>query len=591
MVTVRLETLAVERVNALATTAGDYSKCDAGFSSTANEPRFGGGRPYRPTANRRLTLSAWKKSANNAAAPSSKKDKPAVWVPCSVPIENQAGQGRASQLRADRMINFRQRLPVIAGILALAALLRCLAILAWFLLNGDTEALHYPDSATYLAPAQSLLEHGTLERNGSPEIIRGPGYPLLLTLGLAAGHVEAVTVALQILFSVATVYLIYRSALELADGQTRTALIAAAFYAVEPLSVVYCCFVLTETLFTFLIASFLFALIHFLKYDSARSLLTAAVLLSASAFVRPVSYYLPLVVASVLLFAAPRNRGFWRPVGLTTGFLLACAIPLGAWPVRNWQLADYPGFSAIVEYNLYFYQQAAVTASLEGRSLEDVQAELGVTDPQRVLQQHPEWKDFSKGELHVRMGTTAKQFIRQHPLTYAKNHLRNIFSLLITPGSSDVVRLAGNFGGKIHASRDQVNSSGSLGTVAAGGRGRIVTALFLAGIAAAYLMLASYGCYQHLPARQQWTLIAIGAYFWFVSCLPQPPARLRHPLMPILCLLAAYGVSALIARARLSKGCQESFATSAHREVAGPQFAKADRTLRQVSKRWQIKGS
>lgn len=251
----------------------------------------------------------------------------------------------------------------------------------------------------------------------------------------------------------------------MADGQTRIALLAAALYAIEPLSVVYSCLMLSETLFTFLIASFLPALIHYLKRDSARSLLIAAVFLSASAFVRQVSYYLPLVVTAVLLVAAPRDRRFWRPVGLATGFLLACALPLGAWQVRNRQLADYGGFSAIVENGLYFYQQAAVTASLEGRSLEEVQADLGILDPQRVLGQHPEWQGLSDGELHVRMGAEARRVIRQHPLTYAKNHLRNIFSLLITPGWGDVVKLTGTFGDKTQGSGDKTASSGSLGTV------------------------------------------------------------------------------------------------------------------------------
>ncbi len=160
------------------------------------------------------------------------------------------------------MFSHRPKLSAIACILALAALVRCLAILAWWLLNGDPSALHYPDTATYLAPARSLLEHGTFERDGSPEIIRGPGYPLLLTIGLAAGHVEAVTIGLQLLLSVATVYVIYHCALSLSEGQARVALIAAALYAVEPLSVVHSCLLLTETLFTFLIASFLGALFN-----------------------------------------------------------------------------------------------------------------------------------------------------------------------------------------------------------------------------------------------------------------------------------------------------------------------------------------
>ncbi len=271
-------------------------------------------------------------------------------------------------------------------------------------------------------------------------------------------------------------------------------------------------------------------------------------LLAASAFVRPVSYYLPLVVSAIVLFAAVRDRGLWRPLGLATSFFMVCALPLGAWQVRNWKLAEYPGFSAIVENGLYFYQQAAVTAALEDRPLEVVQAEMGIVDPQGPLRQHPEWQGLSAGELHVHMGAEAKRVIRQHPLTYAKNHLRNIFRLLITPGSGDIVRLTGNFGRQERSATEQAVARGRLGYVAAGGLARIATAMILSGIAVTYMFLAAYGILQPTPARLRWTMIAIAAYFWVVTCLPQAAARLRHPLMPLLCLLAAQGVAALVAR-------------------------------------------
>jgi 4-amino-4-deoxy-L-arabinose transferase-like glycosyltransferase len=447
------------------------------------------------------------------------------------------------------VLNERRRVPAIALILGLALLLRCLLVLTWFVLDGDRLALHYPDTATYLAPAHSLLANGTFERDASPEIIRGPGYPLLLSLGLAVGSVEGVTISLQILLSVATVYLIYRCALTI-DPRMKVALLAATLYAIEPLSVMYCCFLLTETLFTFLLVGFLFFLLRFLRDRATSSLCVAGLLLIASAFVRPVSYYLPIVIGGLLLVTTSRDRRVWQPVAWAAGFFLCCALPLGAWQLRNWHLTQYPGFSAIVESDLYFYQQAQVIAALEGRSLEDVQTKLGKFDPEVVFQQHPTWQGLSPGQLHVQMGVEAKQVIASHPLVYAGLHLRSILTALVTPGSGDVMRLTKSFGGRGQPITSTAGESSVIGRVASGGQVRIVVAVALSALAAVYVMVAICGCFQEIPWRFRWTLLAIGGYFWFVSCLPQPPARLRHPLMPILCLLAAHGITALIPRVR-----------------------------------------
>ncbi len=60
---------------------------------------------------------------------------------------------------------------------------------------ADLHTLHTDDTPTYLAPAESLLASGTFYGGTVPEIFRTPGYPLLLTAGLWAGHVELITVA------------------------------------------------------------------------------------------------------------------------------------------------------------------------------------------------------------------------------------------------------------------------------------------------------------------------------------------------------------------------------------------------------------
>ena len=69
---------------------------------------------------------------------------------------------------------------------------------------------HGDDTLSYLGPARSLIESGQYNGPDGPELLRTPGYPLLLTAGIAAGHVEVVTVALQILLGLISVAVIYR---------------------------------------------------------------------------------------------------------------------------------------------------------------------------------------------------------------------------------------------------------------------------------------------------------------------------------------------------------------------------------------------
>src|SRR4051812_15688183 len=73
--------------------------------------------------------------------------------------------------------------------------------------NGD---FLYPDSATYLTPARSLLTgHGFTGENGQPETFRTPGYPLLLVPFLLSQNTALAVVTFQHLCNVLLTLLIY----------------------------------------------------------------------------------------------------------------------------------------------------------------------------------------------------------------------------------------------------------------------------------------------------------------------------------------------------------------------------------------------
>ena len=165
--------------------------------------------------------------------------------------------------------------------------------------RARTVAIFYSsDTATYVSPAHELvIHHRFYSRSGSPEVIRTPGYPLLLTIGLSLNRLVLVTIALQTALSCLTVYLVYCIGWVLFDRE-QPALVAGTLYAIEPLSILYSSMLLTETLFAMLVAAWVYFLLRYLRRHNLWDLLASGVVISASAYVRPISYFVPPMLAA-----------------------------------------------------------------------------------------------------------------------------------------------------------------------------------------------------------------------------------------------------------------------------------------------------
>jgi hypothetical protein len=97
----------------------------------------------------------------------------------------------------------------IGYVLGVALLLRIFLPLAGYFYARDVTIFHDPDTDTYIAPARELIAQYRFFSHGTPEIVRTPGYPLLLTSGLHFHQLEAITIVLQIALSCFTVYMVY----------------------------------------------------------------------------------------------------------------------------------------------------------------------------------------------------------------------------------------------------------------------------------------------------------------------------------------------------------------------------------------------
>ena len=415
-----------------------------------------------------------------------------------------------------------------------------------------------PDTSAYKTLAEVLAGTGRFERGGRAEIIRTPGYPLLLVPGVMLGGVELVTIPLQIVLSCLTVYLVYRVAL-LLFGDGRAAVLCALLYALEPLSVVYASKLLTETLFTFAIMVFLYCLARYLKGGMLRDLLVSAAALAASVYVRPISYFLPALVAAGLLVralrrraeggsgAAPLGRGRRRLLAHTAAFLALSTALLAPWQVRNAASTGYGGFSAIADVNLYFYQAASVRAAQRGRPFYEVQAEMGHRDEAAYFRSHPDQREWSRGRRYRHMRLAGAATLFRHPATYLKIHVKGVLRTLLDPGAFEYLKLFGLYprsGGLLGVVVDR-GIVGAMGVLLRERPLVFWSNLALGLVLAGYLLFAAVALF----AKGLWRMPGVGAvlltalYLLISSGGPQALGRFRHPVMPVVCLFAGFGIS------------------------------------------------
>ena len=430
--------------------------------------------------------------------------------------------------------------------MGIALLLRVLLPVASTIAVGNEGVFLFPDSTGYIRPAEELLRTGRFANDGSPEIMRTPGYPILLAIGILLGKPVLVTIALQVVLSLLTVWLVHRITVLMFENENAAAA-AALLYALEPLSILYTTLILTETLFASLVAAFFFCLADYFKRRQALgTLILAALALSASVYVRPVSYYLP-VLATLALLPALLVR--FRKIKYALHALVFLAVSLGlvtTWQVRNRVETGYRGFSAISDLNLYLYQGASARAKAEGLPFQEVQRRL------RLFEGHPEQSSWTEAQRSAFMRREGVRMILRHPAAYTQIHLGGMVRILFDPGSVDYLKLFQAYprlGGLLANIADRGLASVLFGLLKGNPLVFWLQLLFFV-LLAAYYALALLGLISRSRADvwDKVALVAIIAYFVLISGGPHGYSRFRHPAMPFLCVLAGHGFHFLARR-------------------------------------------
>jgi 4-amino-4-deoxy-L-arabinose transferase-like glycosyltransferase len=219
----------------------------------------------------------------------------------------------------------RRELPIQLAVFVLALMIR----FAFLAIAGPHAA---PDSSEYAA-----LGHNIAAGNGFslsttapfiPSVRRPPAYPAFLALVGGRGPVDPYAVASVQIFldsAVAVVILLLTTAVPMRSVR----IAAAVIYAMHPAAVAAASTLLTETLFTFLLACAALLVLAARHRDRPTLSIVAGIVMGLSVLCRPFGViYIGSVVLVLLAWRRP------RAVAHTAAFLIGCALTILPWTYR-----------------------------------------------------------------------------------------------------------------------------------------------------------------------------------------------------------------------------------------------------------------
>ncbi len=259
-------------------------------------------------------------------------------------------------------------------------LLLILLLSAWiqFTVVARTETWNplAADASTYFLSAYNLDHYGVYSRTVTfppeqhpqappPDAYRSPGYPLFLRLH---GHPEPSmdflgrVMLVQAGLGVASVWMMYLIATRFM--RRRWACVAALLTAISPHLAVASTYILTESLFFFLLLASMLGLLWSMESARRWPFVVTGLLCGLCSLVRPTVEFLPVLAVFAVLVIPRLNAWRTRVLLVFLGF----AIAMSPWLVRNATLPDQSGQPSLMvqflmqgSYPNFMYQNNPLT--------------------------------------------------------------------------------------------------------------------------------------------------------------------------------------------------------------------------------------
>lgn len=408
-------------------------------------------------------------------------------------------------IRPETAATRRKEAWILGLILVLALLLRLAVV---HKLSGLQPA---SDELAYLKMARHLVEGSTVADMTGALAFYNVGYPLFLLAPVEAlfgPSLQALRMA-NALVSTLTCLLCWQ--LARAAGATRPwRLMAALAWALYLPAAVYSAYLLKEGLMGFLLMAWLCLGLQLSRGGSWRIASAAGLLCGVLALVGNSA----LAVLPVLLWGIWQGRRSARDLALKlAAFGVAAALVVTPWLVRNERLLGHAALNTNGGFNLYLGNNPAATGMF-----------VSIADTPLAQQWHQRFKT-AEYDASAALKQAAIQWIKDHPLQFGALAIKKLGLFWAPP---------------LHEGQGPSSTAERAARHLWALEYLVLTALALAGIVA--------GWRRRDDARLQ--LLACLALYSAVHMLFYVIFRYRETVMPVVCVLAAFGAQALWQYAR-----------------------------------------
>lgn len=318
-----------------------------------------------------------------------------------------------------------------AGPLAIILFAGALLRFGYFflILNFNPEGFWITDSGEYWRLAENLINHLQFSKsNGAPfepEHLRTPLYPLYISLiNLTGGGLYAVIIS-QIIISLATIWVVWKTTWLISFNKISSG-IAASFFALDLPSMIFSNYVLSETLYVFLLASAVYLFVLHYRYKKIHFLISFGFVAGLTALCRPSSIYLLALWPILLLFS---NENFRIKLSRASLFTLIFALTILPWLVRNKTTFDKFFFSTTSDFMMAAWVAPNIKAIRENKGVAEARYELWTdwyyNSPYDAYHEPLDYMHYVRDK--------SMSIISSEPGIALKQHALGVFHLLAKP--------------------------------------------------------------------------------------------------------------------------------------------------------------
>lgn len=287
----------------------------------------------------------------------------------------------------------------------------------------------FPDSPSYMEPAQSFLENGVMaDADGLPTLFRTPGYLLLLAAVYWIGGGNTMMVLLQMVMCVLIGLMIY-SIIRDIGGSAAAGLGGLLFWVLHLENYNYTMSILTEIPFAFFCAAALFFLCRFRKKARYRDILLCIVALNYALLVRPQLMYYSILAAVALVLASLLKKVSWK---ITVPYVCLFLTCFGGWCARNYHYFDDPQYTFIRHKDYFEYYAPSVYREVEKVSLEESKEYFYNLRDETV----PDYDRMVPVAQLYAVSEIGKTYVKQHAGAFIIVNLKGLLQEMFAPGLS-----------------------------------------------------------------------------------------------------------------------------------------------------------